>query len=99
MRSPFQSPLDHPDNHKNDQCPRKYPTNISTENRSFCRIQETVYIDPLSCVSDVRHSQIARCNQSLSPLRWRVRKDTEEDGDENKMRPRLIPNCRKKDLK
>lgn len=58
MSCAFQAPLDHPDDREDDHTAGKNATDVTCENSPLGRIQETVYIDSLSRVGDIRHSQI-----------------------------------------
>ena len=63
MSRPFQGPLDHPYNSEDNHAARKNATDVTRENRPLRRIQETVYINSLSRMCDIRYSQITPYDQ------------------------------------
>jgi len=63
MSGPFQRPLDEPDKREDDESPGEDTTDVCGENCTFGRIQETVDIESLRRIRDIRYSQVRSYHQ------------------------------------
>ena len=69
MSGPFQRPLDEPDKREDDYSPGEDTTDVCSENCTLGRIQETVDIESLRRMRDIRYSQVRSYHQRTTQRR------------------------------